>query len=157
MVDLGSGCQMIQYLNGGLKTGLKKACLWSKISGIQMVHQVTGLYHLNTGHPYCLVFRCLVFRWLLYLKDCYLLFKLALVKWEARLVLKSRNKSVFKLLSAAILKVESAIRNLNFYFVNLEVTYFTVWQVWTEEFEPFQTETHLLLKMLQIVLKLYML
>ena len=29
-----------RYLNGGLKTGLKKACLWSKISGIQMVRQV---------------------------------------------------------------------------------------------------------------------
>ena len=24
----------------------------SKISGIQMVRQVTWLYHLNTGHPY---------------------------------------------------------------------------------------------------------
>ena len=52
-----SGCQMVRYSNGGLKTGLKKACLWSKMSGIQMVRQVTWLYHLNTGHPYCLVFR----------------------------------------------------------------------------------------------------
>ena len=33
-----SGCQMVQYLNGGLKTGLNKACLWS---GIQMVYLVT--------------------------------------------------------------------------------------------------------------------
>ena len=31
-----------------------------------MVHLVTWLYHLNTGHPCCLVFRCSVFRWLLY-------------------------------------------------------------------------------------------
>ena len=51
------GCQMVRYLNGGLKTGLKKACLWSKMSGIQMVHQFTWLHHLNAGHPYCPVFR----------------------------------------------------------------------------------------------------
>ena len=61
-----SGCQKVQYSNGGLKTGLEKACLWSKMSGIQMVRQVTWLYHLKTGQPYCLVFRCLVYRWLLY-------------------------------------------------------------------------------------------
>ena len=36
-----AGCQMVQNLNGGLKTGLKKACSWSKMSGIQMVRQVT--------------------------------------------------------------------------------------------------------------------
>ena len=53
-----SGCQMVWYLNGGLKTGLKKACLWSKMSDIQIVRQVMWLYHLNTGHPYYLVFRC---------------------------------------------------------------------------------------------------
>ena len=35
-----SDCQMVRHLNGGLKTGLKKACLWPKISGIQMVRQV---------------------------------------------------------------------------------------------------------------------
>ena len=29
-----SGCQMVRYSNGGLKTGLQKACLWSKMSGI---------------------------------------------------------------------------------------------------------------------------
>ena len=29
-----SGCQMVRYSSGGLKTGLKKACLWSKLSGI---------------------------------------------------------------------------------------------------------------------------
>ena len=45
---------MFQYLDDGRKTGLKKACLWS---GIQMVCQVMWLYHLNTGHPYCPVFR----------------------------------------------------------------------------------------------------
>ena len=41
------GCQMVQYLNGGLKTGLKKACLWSKMSGIGMVGQVMWLNYLN--------------------------------------------------------------------------------------------------------------
>ena len=56
-----SGCQKVRYCNGGLKNGLKKACLWSKMSGIQMVHQVTWLSHLNTRHPYGPVFR-----WLLY-------------------------------------------------------------------------------------------
>ena len=62
-----SGCKMGRYLTSGLKTGLKKACLWSKMSGIPMVHQVTWLYHLNTGHPCCSVFRCSVLRWLLYI------------------------------------------------------------------------------------------
>ena len=52
-----SGCQIVQYSNGGLKTGLKKGCLASKMSGIQMVCQVMWLCHLNTGHPYCPVFR----------------------------------------------------------------------------------------------------
>ena len=33
-------CQMDQYSNGGLNTGLKKACLLSKLLGIQMVRQV---------------------------------------------------------------------------------------------------------------------
>ena len=53
----------------------EKACLWSKMSGIQMFRQVLWLYHLNTGHPYCSVFRwirCSVFRWLLYLNVQYL-------------------------------------------------------------------------------------
>ena len=39
------------------------------MSGIWMICQVMWLYHLNTGHPYCPVFRwirCSVFRWLLY-------------------------------------------------------------------------------------------
>ena len=52
-----SGCQMVWYSNGGLKTAVKKVCLWSKIPGIWMVRQVTWLYHWNTGHPYSLVFR----------------------------------------------------------------------------------------------------
>ena len=30
---------------------------WSKISCIGMVRQVTWVYHLNTGHPFCPVFR----------------------------------------------------------------------------------------------------
>ena len=41
-------CQMVRYLNGGMKTGLKQACLWSKMSGIRIVR----VYHLNTGHLY---------------------------------------------------------------------------------------------------------
>ena len=48
---------MVRYSNGGLKTGMKKACLWSKMSNIQMVGQFTWLYHLNTEHTYCHVFR----------------------------------------------------------------------------------------------------
>ena len=40
------GCQMVRYSNGGLK----KACLRSKMSGIQTVPQTTWIYHLNTGH-----------------------------------------------------------------------------------------------------------
>ena len=52
-----SSCQMVRYWNGSLKTGLKKACLWSIISGIWMGCQGMWLYHLNTGHPYCTVFR----------------------------------------------------------------------------------------------------
>ena len=35
------GCQMVWYSNGCLKTRLKKAYLWSKMSGNQTVHQVT--------------------------------------------------------------------------------------------------------------------
>ena len=67
MVDLcpvvkWSGIQMEVW-----KPDWKKCCLWSKKSGIQMARQVTWLYHLNTGQPYCPVFRCSVFRWLLYL------------------------------------------------------------------------------------------
>ena len=39
-----SGCQRVLYWNGGLKTGLKKACLRSKISCIQINPvQVFGL------------------------------------------------------------------------------------------------------------------
>ena len=57
---------MVGYSNGSLKTGLQKACLWSKMSGIQIVHQVTCLIHLNTRHPKCPVFRCPVFKWVLY-------------------------------------------------------------------------------------------
>ena len=42
----------VQYSNGGLKTGRKSLFMF----GIQMVRQVTWLYNLNTGQPYCLVF-----------------------------------------------------------------------------------------------------
>ena len=38
-----SSCQMVWYLNGGLKTRLKKVCLWSKMFGIGMVCQVMWL------------------------------------------------------------------------------------------------------------------
>ena len=51
----------IQYTNGICKPDE----LSYQYSGIQIV-QVMWLYHLNTGHPYCLVFRYSVFRWLLY-------------------------------------------------------------------------------------------
>ena len=54
----------------GLKTVLKKACLWSKMSVIWMVHQVAWLFEYRTpklsGIQMNLVFRCWVFRWLLY-------------------------------------------------------------------------------------------
>ena len=36
------------------------------MSGIQLVCQVPWLYHLSTGHLYCLVFECSVFRWLVF-------------------------------------------------------------------------------------------
>ena len=39
------------------ENGTEKAWLWSQMSCIWMVHQVTWLYRLNTRHPYCLVFR----------------------------------------------------------------------------------------------------
>ena len=45
-----SGCQMVQYSNGGLKSGLKKACLGPKMS-----FHVTLPFGYRT--PYCLVFR----------------------------------------------------------------------------------------------------
>ena len=57
------GCQMVWYSHGGLKNGLKKACLWSKMSGMQMVRKVTCQpFEYRT-----LVFRCPIFRWLLWL------------------------------------------------------------------------------------------
>ena len=43
--------------NMSAKQNIEKACLWSKMSGIQMVRQVMGLYHLNTRHPKCPVFK----------------------------------------------------------------------------------------------------
>ena len=61
------GCQMVRYSNGGLK----KACLRSKMSGIQMVCQNMRLYHLNTGHPYCPVFRWLLYCFLFQLQTLY--------------------------------------------------------------------------------------
>ena len=64
---------MVQCSNDSLKTLMKKACFWSKMSSVWMIRQVTWLNYLNTGHPYCPgiqmnpVFRCWVFRWSLYL------------------------------------------------------------------------------------------
>ena len=69
-----SSCRLVRYSNGGLKTGLKKACLWSKMSCIWMVRQVkcftiwipdthTVWYSDESGIQ---VFFS-VFRWLLYL------------------------------------------------------------------------------------------
>ena len=75
-----SGCQMVWYPNGGPKIKLKKACLWSKIFGIWMVRQVTWLYHLNTRCPYYPVFRCSVFRWILY----YIFFWFRFRPWQNR-------------------------------------------------------------------------
>ena len=65
---------MVWYSNDGSKTGLKKRHLWSKISGIWMVHQVTWLNHLNTGHTYCPVFRCIWYSCVRY-SDGYCTFK----------------------------------------------------------------------------------
>ena len=48
---------MVRYSNCGLKTGLKKAFLCSKMSGIWILRLVTWFYHMNTEHPYCSVFR----------------------------------------------------------------------------------------------------
>ena len=45
------------YSNGGRKTRVKKVCLWSKMFLYHMVSQVKWLYHLNTRHPHCTVFR----------------------------------------------------------------------------------------------------
>ena len=42
-----SGCQKVLYLNGGLKTGLIKAWLWSKMSGMQV-----------SGDGYCIATQC---------------------------------------------------------------------------------------------------
>ena len=65
------GCQMVPYWNGGLKTGLLKACLWSKMSGIGLVgHHMPLPFEYRTPIPFGIpmnsAFRCSVFRWLLY-------------------------------------------------------------------------------------------
>ena len=65
MVDL---CPVFKYLNGSLKTGLKKSLF--------MFQNVTWLYHLNTRHPYCPVFRGSVLRWLLQWTSKSLLFRI---------------------------------------------------------------------------------
>ena len=40
-----TGCQMVQFSHGGLKTKLQRACLWSKMSSIGMVCQIMWLYN----------------------------------------------------------------------------------------------------------------
>ena len=52
------------------KPDWKKYYLGSKSSGIGMVCQVKQIYHLNTRHPYCPVFRCSLFTWLLFTIFC---------------------------------------------------------------------------------------
>ena len=51
-----SGCRMVRYSNGGLKTGLKSLFM---VQNVQYLNgrPSHGLYHLNTGHPYWTVFR----------------------------------------------------------------------------------------------------
>ena len=56
------GCQMIWFLNGGLKTGQKISVLWSKMSGFVTVRLITWSDHLKTKQ---ISVRCSVFRWLL--------------------------------------------------------------------------------------------
>ena len=112
-----TGCKMVWYSNGGLKTTLKKACLWSKMSGIQMVRHVTWLYHLNIRHPYCPVFRCLVFRWLLYLKlssKC-----LRLVVW----LLSSSSSSDFSELTVLIRPSKDLRFSVNFSCSDINLKY----------------------------------
>ena len=73
---------MVQYLNGGLKTGLKKPDYGPICPVLEWSAKCN--YHLNTGHPYCPVFRCLVFRLLLYSDPlCFLVFGLFLRRSEA--------------------------------------------------------------------------
>ena len=43
-----SGCQMVRYLNGGLKTGLKKILLMVKMSSFELFAKSRD-NHLNTG------------------------------------------------------------------------------------------------------------
>ena len=60
-----SGCQMVWYSNGGLKTGQKKPVYDPKC---QVFEWSTKSHdnHLNTRHPHCTVSR-----WLLYMSFMY--------------------------------------------------------------------------------------
>ena len=89
-----SSCQMVRYWNGGLKTGLKKAFPWSKMSGIQMICPVTWLYHLNTGHPYFPVFRWIRYSGAQYSDGYYRAF-LAIVTGKSP-TLRSRKKNAIR-------------------------------------------------------------
>ena len=51
MVDL---CPVVKWWS---ENRSEKSLFMVQMSGIWMVRQVTWLYHLNTRHPYCLVFR----------------------------------------------------------------------------------------------------
>ena len=58
-----SGCQMVRHSNGSLKTGLKKPVYGPKCP---VFSQVMWVYHLNTRHPYCPVFRWIRYSGVLY-------------------------------------------------------------------------------------------
>ena len=72
MVDL---CPVFEWWFENLT---ETAYLWSKMSSIQMVLQVTWPYHLNTGHLYCQVFR-----WIWYSDSyCIVFFQQDLEHWQ---------------------------------------------------------------------------
>ena len=63
------GCQMVQYSDGVLKTGLKTPVNGQKCLVFECSTKSCD-YYLNTGHPYCSVFRFNpVFRWLLFVSN----------------------------------------------------------------------------------------
>ena len=52
------GFQMVQILNGGLKSRQKVSVLWYKMSSIQMVRLITWSDHLKTGQKSVQKFKC---------------------------------------------------------------------------------------------------
>ena len=61
---------MVWFSNGGLNIRLKKACLWSTMSHIWMVSQVTWLYFFNTGQQKSAIFRWIWDLCVPYTDDC---------------------------------------------------------------------------------------